>query len=47
MDKSFYNIESFVNKAFGNNIELLPSVDELFEIEMAYLEFFNFSIFIL
>ncbi|GHU86507.1 DNA methyltransferase C1 [Bacteroidia bacterium] len=35
----FYNIPSFVSKAFGKNIELLPSVDELFEIEMAYLEF--------
>jgi DNA modification methylase len=39
MDKFFYNIEPFVRKAFGKNIELLPSVDELFEIEMAYLEF--------
>lgn len=36
--KQFYNIESFVNKAFGNEITLLPSVDELFELEMAYLE---------
>lgn len=35
----FYTIESFVSKAFGKNIQLLPSVDELFEIEMAYLEF--------
>lgn len=35
----FYNVESFVTKIFGDNIELLPSVDELFEIEMAFLEF--------
>jgi DNA modification methylase len=38
-EKQFYKIESFANKAFGNNVELLPNVDELFEIEMAYLEF--------
>jgi len=35
----FYKIPSFVYAAFGEDIELLPSVDELFEIEMAYLEF--------
>jgi hypothetical protein len=35
----FYNIPSLVSAAFGKNIILLPSVDELFEIEMAYLEF--------
>ncbi|MDR2836338.1 MAG: hypothetical protein LBV69_09160 [Bacteroidales bacterium] len=35
----FYNIPSFVSKAFYKNIELLLSVDELFEIEMAFLEF--------
>ncbi|GHT36129.1 DNA methyltransferase C1 [Bacteroidia bacterium] len=39
MNKDFYNIPSFVSSAFGSNITLLPSVDELFEIEMAYLEF--------
>ena len=37
--KNFYSIESFITKVFGKNIQLLPSVDELFEIEMAYLEF--------
>ena len=37
--KQFYDTESFVSKAFGNNITLLPNVDELFEIEMAYLEY--------
>ena len=39
MNNNFYNIKSFTTKAFGENIRLLPSVDELFEIEMAYLEF--------
>ena len=39
MNEGFYSIPSFISKAFGNNIQLLPSVDELFEIEMAYLEF--------
>jgi tRNA G10 N-methylase Trm11 len=38
-----YNLESFVNKAFGKNITLLPSVDELFEIEMAFWEFNSLS----
>ncbi|MDL2262756.1 hypothetical protein LJC11_04550 [Bacteroidales bacterium OttesenSCG-928-I21] len=38
-DKISINFPSFISKAFGNNIQLLPSVDELFEIEMAYLEF--------
>jgi DNA modification methylase len=35
----FYNIPSLINKVFGSNIELLSSVDELFELELAYLEF--------
>lgn len=39
MNKQFYNLPSFVSATFGKNIELLPSVDEMFEIEMAYLEF--------
>ncbi|MBP9017339.1 MAG: hypothetical protein KBG17_06340 [Paludibacteraceae bacterium] len=39
INSNFYSIPSFISKVFGNNIELLPSVDELFEIEMAYLEF--------
>ena len=39
MNVPFYYIESIVTKAFGNNITLLSSVDELFELEMAYLEF--------
>ncbi len=36
---SFYNIPSFIDRAFGSNVKLLPSVDELFELELAYLEF--------
>jgi len=39
MNNNFHKIESIVNKAFGSNITLLSSVDELFELEMAYLEF--------
>jgi len=39
MNNTFYKIESIINKAFGNNVALLSSVDELFELEMAYLEF--------
>jgi hypothetical protein len=39
MSKNFYNIPSFVFAAFGKNIELLPNVDELFELEMTWLEF--------
>jgi DNA modification methylase len=39
MNNNFFKIESIINKAFGNNITLLPSVDELFELEMGYLEF--------
>jgi tRNA G10 N-methylase Trm11 len=37
--QKFSNIQSVISKAFGNNIELLSSVDELFELEMAWLEF--------
>lgn len=36
---TFYNIPSFISKSFGSNVELLPSVDELFELELAYFEF--------
>ena len=34
MANNFYQIESVINKAFGNNIALLSSVDELFELEI-------------
>jgi len=33
------NCNSVINRIFGNDIELLPNVDELFELELAYLEF--------
>ncbi len=39
----FFTIPSIINKAFGNNVTLLSSVDELFELEMSYLEFNCFS----
>jgi hypothetical protein len=39
MNQNFYQIESVINKAFGDNIALFLSIDELFELEMAYLEF--------
>lgn len=42
MDK-FFNIQSIINKAFGNNVELLPSVNELFELELAHLEYNSLS----
>ena len=37
--KNFYNIPSMVNSLFDNQIELLTSVTELFELELAYLEY--------
>jgi len=33
--------QSVISKIFGNNVELLPGVDELFELNLAYLEFNN------
>ncbi|MDR0588556.1 MAG: hypothetical protein LBG61_06270, partial [Burkholderiales bacterium] len=39
MKNNFVQVESVLTKSFGKNIELLSSVDELFEIEMAYLEY--------
>ncbi len=38
MDK-FYKIPSVINELFDNQVELLPSVTELFELELAYLEY--------
>lgn len=35
----FFKIKSVVNEAFGDNIELFPSVNELFELELAHLEY--------
>ncbi len=38
MDK-FYKIPSSIQNLFDNKVELLPSVTELFELELAYLEY--------
>lgn len=35
----FYSLPPFLNNLFGQNVELLPSVDELFELELAHLEY--------
>jgi tRNA G10 N-methylase Trm11 len=39
MNNTFYKIPSIPEKIFKDNVELLPSVTELFELEMAYLEY--------
>ncbi|MDS1031390.1 hypothetical protein RDV77_01970 [Porphyromonadaceae sp. NP-X] len=36
---NFFEIPSLLNKAFGNNVELLPGVDELFELELTFMEY--------
>ncbi len=38
-----FNTESILNEAFGRKVELFPSVNELFEIELAYLEYKSLS----
>jgi len=35
----FLKIKPVINEAFGDNIELFPSVNELFELELAHLEY--------
>jgi len=35
----FCKTPSLLNKAFGNNVELLPGVDELFELELTFMEY--------
>ena len=35
----FYKIPSIIEYLFNNKVELLPSVTELFELELAYLEY--------
>ncbi|MFH1563619.1 MAG: hypothetical protein ABIF11_09455 [Nitrospirota bacterium] len=37
--KNFYSIPSMVNSLFNTQIELLSSVTEFFELELAYLEY--------
>jgi 16S rRNA G966 N2-methylase RsmD len=39
MQKQFNEIVSFSDKLFGNDVELLPSVTETFELQMAHLEY--------
>jgi DNA modification methylase len=39
MNNNFYQIQSIIPAAFGSNVSLHSSVDELFELELAYLEF--------
>lgn len=38
-----FNTESIISEAFGNKIELFPSVSELFELELAHLEYKSLS----
>lgn len=38
-----FNTESIINEAFGNNVELFPCVNELFELELAHLEYKSLS----
>lgn len=38
-----FNTESIINEAFGNKVELFPNVNELFELELAYLEYKSLS----
>jgi len=37
----FYLLPSFIDSLFNQSVELLPSVDELFELELAYMEFYS------
>src|SRR3990167_2226647 len=40
LEKSyFYQLPPFHKNLFVQNVELLPSVDEVFELELAYLEY--------
>lgn len=43
MNNPFYQIPEISNALFGSNIKLLPSVDELFELELANLEYHNLN----
>ena len=38
-NKKFYEITSFLQSLFDDKVELLQSVNELFELELAYLEY--------
>ncbi len=39
LKKRFYHLSPLIEKLFDRDIELLPSVNELFELELAYLEY--------
>jgi len=39
-NRHFYNIPPLLQQLFGSKIELLPSINELFELELAYLEYY-------
>lgn len=41
--KDIFNTESIINEAFRNKVELLPNVNELFELELAHLEYKSLS----
>ena len=38
-NEEFYKLPSFLQSLFEDKVELLPSVNELFELELAYLEY--------
>ena len=38
-NRKFYKLPSFLQNLFKNKVKLLPSVNELFELELAYLEY--------
>lgn len=38
-----FKTESIINEAFGNKVDLFPSVNELFELELAHLEYKSLS----
>ncbi|MBC8383997.1 MAG: hypothetical protein H8E57_00595 [Candidatus Cloacimonetes bacterium] len=39
IEKKFYEIQNISKKIFDADVELLPSVTELVELELSYLEF--------
>jgi len=38
-----FTLESIINKAFGKSVVLFPNINELFELELAYLEYMCLS----
>lgn len=44
MNKPFYQLPEIPNTLFGNKMKLLPSVNELFELELANLEYQTLSL---